>query len=759
MPAAEEPAKKPPLPRQSTLRKADVLAAVLLVLVTLMAFWGVVRNGFIADFDDDEYVTHNPHVLDGLTRDNVIWAFTAFHSHNWHPLTWLSLQLDATSFGQGALGFHLTNLLLHVASTVLLFAALRRLTGATWRSALVAALFGGHPLHVESVAWVAERKDVLAAFFWFLTLLLYAGHARRPSLLGYLGIVLCVVLGLMAKPMFVTLPCVLLLLAFWPLRRFPGMQSASLPGEKIAIPQASLRLLIAEQLPLLALAAGCAVLTVAAQEDIVQATREFSLTSRISNALVSCVVYLGQALCPVRLGFFYPHPHDSLPAWQVVGAGLLLVAVSVVVVRQVVSRPYLLVGWLWYLGTLVPVIGLVQVGLQAHADRYTYIPLVGVFLGGVWYVAELLERRRASATIKVALASGVVLACVGLTMVQVGYWHDSRTLWQRTLEVTEGNFMAHFHLGMHCLRQHKLAAAEEHLQAASHLRPQMGKPYAALAQVRKLQRRPDEQMALLRLALERMPTLSLARIDLALLLLQRAEWQEVATLLEEGLRIEELGPAGRLYLSIAFIRLGRLDEARKFCAAALEHLGSGREWQALRGELLYQIGQIHARQGAPQEALQDYTAAVEAAPGSVRCRCALALALSGAGRPTEAQQHYDEARRIQPNWPEQARAVAAVSATHPDERFRDSLTAIELASQACAAVPGQPEYLNTLAAAYANAGRFDEACETARRALALASKDKPQLVTDLRNHLQLYKNHRPLRIVDAARPSPPSGGK
>jgi Flp pilus assembly protein TadD len=724
---------------------AKYLAALLLAAGTLLAFAGVVRNGFIDDFDDDEYVTGNPHVVGGLTAANLAWAFTAFHSNNWHPLTWVSLQLDAACFGPGAWGFHCTNLLLHTAATLLLFAALLRMTGAVWRSAVVAGLFGVHPLHVESVAWVAERKDVLAALLWCLTLFVYAGYARRPALARHLGVVACVALGLLAKPMLVTLPCVLLLLDFWPLGRFAAVAPAIPPG---ATPRrtAPILFLLAEKVPLLALAFGGAALTVAAQQHIVQDLAEFSLPSRIGNALVSCVVYLAQAVYPVHLGFFYPHPHGALPWWQVGGAAVLLVIVSIAAILQVRSRPYLLVGWLWYLGTLVPVLGIVQVGLQAHADRYTYIPLVGIFLAGVWGTSEAMDGLRLRTAVKAATAGAVLLVCIVLTMVQVSYWYDSPTLWQHTLEVTDANFLAHFKLGMHCLRADDLDAAASHLETAHDLRPQTAAPLGGLAQVRKRQGRLDDAITLLRLALEKDPSLAATHRELASDLLLKGQWQEAAAHFQESLRVKPHDPSARLSLAFALVRLGRLDDAAAACAAALGDVGDAPEAPALQGEVLHQLGQVRARQGDAREALNCFRQAVEAVPRSARFRCSLALALARAGAKADAERQYQEALRLERHWPQRFLALARTLATHPDENVRDGLTAIDLATAACDATGSQrPADLDTLAAAYAEAGRFDDACATERRAILQAASGPPDLLPALRDHLQLFQDHRPLR--------------
>jgi hypothetical protein len=393
--------------------RTEIAVGVALVALALGAMGHACCNGFV-NFDDTDYVTRNPEVRAGLSAAGVAWAFTTTRASNWHPLTWLSLQLDASQYGgDAAWGFHLTNLLLHAASTVLLFATLRRMTGAVWRPAAVAALFAVHPAHVESVAWVAERKDVLSGLFWMLTLLAYAWYAERPGWRRYLLVAAPFALGLLAKPMLVTLPFVLLLLDYWPLRRWksqiPNPKSQGNPKPEIPNPKHrpfwslrlgisdflgiwDLRFGILEKLPLFALSAAACAVTVYAQRKggAVNTLEQLPLGERLVNAVVAYAGYLGEMVWPARLAPFYPHPHGHVLLEQAVRAGLALVVVTALVVWA--RRRYLVVGWLWFLGTLVPVIGLVQVGSQAMADRYTYLPYVGLFMAVVWGAADLATR-------------------------------------------------------------------------------------------------------------------------------------------------------------------------------------------------------------------------------------------------------------------------------------------------------------------------------------------------------------------------------
>ena len=415
-----------------------VAVALLLAAVVLAAFWPVLGAGFIA-YDDAVYVTKNPNVQRGFDAASLKWAWSSFYALNWHPLTWMSHTLDWRLFGPRPAGHHLTSLLLHVANTLLLFLVLVRATGATGRSAAAAALFGIHPLHVQSVAWVAERKDVLSTLFWMISMMAYVRYARAPSLPKYLVVAAAFALGLAAKPMLVTLPFALLLLDVWPLGRW-GARGA--------------RFLLAEKLPLIALSAIFGAVTFAAQRSGggIASAEVVPLGLRVSNALVSYVRYLGKTIWPRGLAIFYPHPLDTLPAWQVLGAALFLTAVTLTAVRQRRGHPYLLFGWLWYVGTLVPVIGLVQVGAQAMADRYTYVPAIGVFVAACWGVAALLDRlmpRRPAASRRWAaiLGSAAVLLLAVATRAEAGFWRDSRTLFEHALAATKNNYTAHTGLG------------------------------------------------------------------------------------------------------------------------------------------------------------------------------------------------------------------------------------------------------------------------------------------------------------------------
>jgi Tfp pilus assembly protein PilF len=456
----------------SSTAKTGLIAFVLLVLV--LASYARVGHFAFVDFDDSEYVYENPQVRAGLTLAGISWAFTTTYAANWHPLTWLSHMADVQMFGLEAGWHHRMNVLIHALNAVLLFLVLSCMTGAAWRSAVVAALFAVHPLHVESVAWVAERKDVLSTFFWLLTMGTYAGYVRRPGTWRYLGVTLSFVLGLLSKPMLVTLPFVLLLLDYWPLGRLTSggpSVNASAPISWERAPG-----LVIEKIPLLVLAVGSSIVTYVAQASkAATATLEhFPLGERASNALVSYVLYLVRTAWPTPLAVFYPHPSslgEQIPMWQVLAAAAMFAVLTMLALSCGRIHPYLAVGWLWYVGTLVPVIGIVQVGSQAMADRYTYVPLIGIFIAIGWGVAELLGRWRYRRLVLPALGGTVILVLSLATWVQTAHWRDNATLYTHAIAVTLNNWLAWNNLGNHQLNRRDPRQAIASFQEALRIKP------------------------------------------------------------------------------------------------------------------------------------------------------------------------------------------------------------------------------------------------------------------------------------------------
>jgi protein O-mannosyl-transferase len=452
----------------SASREMHVVILCLLLVAATLAFYNpVIHNQFI-DFDDSSYILKNFQVQSGLTWDTVKWSFTTFREGNWHPLTWLSHALDYQIFDLNPAGHHYTNLLLHAANAVLLFLLLRQATGVTWPSLIVGALFALHPVNVESVAWAAERKNVLSMLFFLLALHAYDRYARTGRRYLYLLLTICFALGLMAKPQIVTLPFVLLLWDYWPLQRI-GARSAADGSHAPSTPR-SFRYLVWEKFPLFILAAADSVVTMLAQRagNAVRTVTEVSLSARLENVFVSYVRYIGKALWPSRLAAMYPRPANSLPAWQAVGAVVLLLLISALVLRWR-DRRYLPVGWFWFLGTLVPMIGIITVGEQTMADRYAYLPFIGLFVAIVWTLDAVASEYRIAVVWRAGVALLVVFFLGCLTNRQLDYWHDDETLWRHALSVTERNYMAHNNLAIALAKQGRSEEAVVQFQAATAL--------------------------------------------------------------------------------------------------------------------------------------------------------------------------------------------------------------------------------------------------------------------------------------------------
>lgn len=463
--------RSPSVPLSSRSDRQMFVGVLLLAAVTLAVYYPVVDHPFV-NFDDPLYVVDNVHIKYGLSWETVKWGFTAFEQANWHPLTWFSHALDWQIFGSGAGGHHATSVLIHVLNVVLLFWVLWQATGFAGRSLMVAALFALHPINVESVVWVSERKTVLSMTFFLLALAAYRWYARQPRMGRYCVVALLFALALMAKPQVITFPCVLLLWDYWPLQRmFAREQNGPrLEAGTTVIPPADFSRLLWEKLPLLVLSAVSAVITVAAQRAG-GAFTAYPLAVRLENAIVSYAIYVRDALWPSPLAPFYPHPGGVLPAWKVLAALICLGAVTALAIIRRKRHRYLLVGWLWFLGTLVPMIGLVQVGIQSRADRYAYLSFIGLFLMVCWGVADWAEQRHLSPAWVAASSVLVVLALTVATHRQIGYWSDNVTLWSHTLEVTTGNYIAEDNLGGAFTEQGQFDEAMKHYRAALAINP------------------------------------------------------------------------------------------------------------------------------------------------------------------------------------------------------------------------------------------------------------------------------------------------
>ena len=613
-----------------------LLVGALLAAITLIVFLPV-RNHDFTIFDDDIYVTENHRVRAGLTTEGVSWAFTTTEAANWHPLTWLSHMLDMDLFGLSPGGHHLTNVILHVLNSLLLFATLRRMTGATWRSGFVAALFAVHPLHVESVAWISERKDVLSTLLWMSTLIAYLRYAERPGPSRYSLLTVCFALGLLAKPMLVTLPFVLLLLDYWPLGRFAAVSGPVVPRR---YPDVRIRHILLEKVPLALLAGGSVVVTYICQAKG-RAVASYPLLIRIGNAIDATGTYLFRTAWPRDLVAFYPHPGSSLSGWRVTLSGLLLAGITYGVIRRMKRFPFLCTGWFWYLGTLVPVIGLVQVGAQATADRYTYIPLIGIFIIISWSASELTARLRYRKQV-LGIAAGLVLSILmAVSRVQVGYWRDSTTLFRHALEVSPNNWMAHSILGTVLGQQGRIDEAMAHLRES--LRTQPAFAYTHNSMGKALMQRGDIAGALSQfqealLYNDRDP-MALYNAGVALALLGRPE--EAAQRYRESLRARPDNPMVHTNLGNLLLGQGRVEEAAGHYRRAIA-ISPG------DARIRYNLGVVSTRQGNIPEAIRHYREAIRIQPDYADAHTNLGNLLLSGGGAKEAIVHYREAARILP---------------------------------------------------------------------------------------------------------------
>ncbi len=540
-----------------------------LVLLNVLVFGPMWRYGFVT-WDDPQYITQNPFVAQGLTAESIAWAFTTGYAFYWHPLTWISHMLDIQLYGFEAGGHHITNLVLHMASTVILFAVLRSMTGAMWRSAFVAALFAVHPLRVESVAWIAERKDVLSTLFWMLTLWAYAAYVRSPARGRFLAVLGFFAAGLMAKPMLVTLPFGLMLLDVWPLRR-----------------DISLRRSVVEKLPLMGLAVASSVVTFLTQNQMgaVAALEALPVTTRLANALVSYAAYIGMMFWPVNLAALYPFL--PLAAWKVAVAVVVLAAISAVAWRFFRSYPYLLVGWLWYLGTLVPVIGLIQSGGQSMADRFTYVPMIGLFVMVAWGAVDLTGQRPRRQSWLAIAAGLLVVACAAASSVQLRYWSDSVTMWRRALAVTTANWRAHINLGYDLSAQGEGNEAIAEFNEALRIRPDFAEGHnnlgAALAQQGKL---ADAIPHYLR-ALELKPDYAEAHGNLGVALATQGRTDQAIREFLESLRINPNQADTHSNVAVMYEDKAQIPEAIEHFRAALRlnprHAEARRSLEKLTG--------------------------------------------------------------------------------------------------------------------------------------------------------------------------------
>lgn len=729
-----------PDPPAPTPRIPAWLLALGLAVLTAALYAPALRHAFLA-LDDPDYVTANPAVQRGLGWAGIGWAFTTGHASNWHPLTWLSHQLDVSLWGDNPAGHHAGNLLLHTASAVCLFFVLRRLTGAHWRALVVAGLFAWHPLRLESVAWVAERKDVLSGFLFLLTLYSYARYVAVRTGAGtpkevrgwYLATALALAGGLMSKPMLVTTPAVLLLLDYWPLRRATH----------------GWRALVIEKLPFLGLSVASCLVTYLVQDagGAVRTLEAHPLGERIANAAVSVAFYVRDAFWPQRLSVFYPHP-GSWPVGSVVTAAVLLAVVTAVAWWRRRDQPALWFGWCWFGGMLVPTLGLVQVGEQSRADRYTYLPMIGVSLALVWLIADWVRHSRARRAVAGGLAVLALAAAATSTVQQLRYWRDSETLFARALAVTDRNFVAHHALGHHRLELGNLDGAAEEIARALAVRPRFADALNNLGSVRWQQGRRAEAIEQFRAAVAAAPGFVLARANLGTALLEDGRAEEAIGELARAARarpddaeiqlqlgnahvaLEETDAAAACFeraialrpeLADAHNNFGHLELQAGRTGAALAHFERALRANPRHVNARFNLAEAKRLRGELGEAVVAYEAYLALVPDDPDALLALGLLLQDRGEFGTAVAHLSRAVELRPDDPRVLAVLAWLRATCPEHALRDGRRALVLAKRAVELTPdGDPMVLRSLAAALAETGNFAEAESVARRALQLA---------------------------------------
>src|SRR5882724_4885593 len=607
------------LPGGGPNRSVAIIIYLFLVAISLVVFGQTIRYEFV-NFDDDLYVYNAPAIRAGLTVKGLALAFTSPHARNWHPLTTISHMLDCQLYGLKAGGHHATNIVLHTIAVLLLFRVLWQMTGAVWKSAVVAALFAVHPLHVESVAWVSERKDVLSAVFFLLMLDAYFRYTRARSVTRYLAVAVLFAAGLMSKPMLVSAPVILLLLDYWPLRRF---EQLSLTNDRAKIAKSGdqwrvIQHLFLEKVPLLAISAGSCVITFILQKRAIGAIPPLPFLWRMENAFAIYMIYIWKTLWPTRLAVFYPHPNDTLAIWEILLAIGLLFAMTIAAIVFRKERPYLFTGWCWYLGMLLPVIGLVQVGEQGHADRYTYLPQIGLFVAVVWLAAELAKGRRSRSRLAVttAVAASVIVALGWAAFIQTSYWRNSETLWTHALAVTSDNDVAHNNLGYLCVDRGELDKAISHFEAALKIRSGKLDPHYSV-----------------------------------------------------GSAFVQMNLADALGLK------GLADEAMVHYEEAIKLVPNYADAYYNRGNILFATGRV-------DEAIADWEKTLQIQPNHADAHTCLGNALLRQGLRTEALAHYEQAVVLAPEDPHSRNNIAWLLATSSDAAIRDGAKAVGFANEA-----------------------------------------------------------------------------
>jgi tetratricopeptide (TPR) repeat protein len=690
-------------------KRQVLFISIALVAATLAAYEPIRHNDFVS-YDDTTYITENPNVTGGITQHSIVWAFTTGHSSNWHPLTWLSHMLDYEIYGLNPLGHHITNVLIHIVNSLLLFWILRKMTGTIWTSAFVAGVFALHPLQVDSVAWAAEKKTVLSGLFWLLTIAVYIHYTKQPRLGRYL--LLFVVFGfcIMTKPVVVTLPLVLLLLDYWPLERVKwGQLGTPSSPTKVIRHKASMGRLITEKIPLFALSAILCLITFVSQKSggAVIELETVPLDYRIANMFFSYIRYIGKMIWPSRLAVFYPYHIADLSVTTVIICAALFALITILAIYTYRQNKHITTGWLWYVVTLVPVIGLVQAGFQSLANRYMYLPMLGLLIIIAWSAKDLIVKHPQLKAVTAVMGTIVLLSLLILTRAHVRHWQNSITLFEYALKTTTNNATAEVNYGIALLHEAG---------------------------------RFDEVISHLRKAVRLNPTFAIARYNLGKILLQQGKSNEAIECFNELLQQNGDSAEAHFNLAVAFNMQKKYDDAIKHLAKVLE---IDPNYPDARNKM--EITLIIS--GRTNDAFAYFNEILRTSKDPAEEYTNLGVVYTQAGKYELAIQSFTKAVELKPNSTTTLNNLAWTLATTGDVSVSDANKAVELAQHACELTGYKnPSFLDTLAAAYAAAGKFDDAVKTAKQALDIAkSGDQEGLTNEIQSHIKLYQAGQPHR--------------
>ncbi len=745
-----------------------VTISALIAIVTIITYRQVMHNEFI-NYDDDVYIYENPEIHNGFTTHSVTWAFTTPHAANWHPLTWLSHMLDCELFGLNPTGHHGMSLFIHTINAILLFALLTAMTGNTIPGAVVALLFALHPLNVESVAWAAERKNVLSTTFWFLTIGAYYRYVIKPGIARYACVVLFFLLGLMSKPMLVTLPFVLLLLDFWPLGRYPGQKKAMddhdpPPGRRSIDRPSHFRwttwLLVREKIPLIALMLLSCAITYSVQHKggAVIDSLDLTIPQRFGNAILSYARYLNAMVWPTELAPLYLLDPSQLHSAKVLATAMALAIATIACIAMRGRCPYAVVGWLWYLGTLVPVIGIVQVGFQSHADRYTYVPAIGIYVLVAWALRDFTAggRRRSIPCCTMVVAVAAVLGTI--TSAQVRYWRSGEDLFGRTVELNGNNYIARNNLGNELVRNGKIGEAMDQFRKTIEIKSDYSTVRRNLGGL-LLERHYlygdatlDEAIEHLSKAVEIYPDYAMARQELGIALALNGETERA---------IDNLKLTAAEARQTTLSKLGKYMAENKRLDESVEYYGEAIRINPTTTAVLMGFGHALESLGKPDRAIDTYSRCAKTFPDCKDAHTRLGVLYAQAHKSEAAEYHFRRTLELEPVRMTALNGLAWLLATQNDNERRNGDEALLLAKRAAELTAHKdPAVLDTLAAAYAEVGQFDRAVETAKTAVAVAAAHYPDnIVNQIRDRLELYKRDRPYRLQAVVQVTPTADGQ